>query len=374
MTTSICYMVDAPKPAGARRASRLDEMRFTISVSPTHVRGGMDLLALHSVRERMCRVAHRIQDVNFTHHAAPYHRDAHGVFVTVEENEAHLRQMLALQEATGIVVSPVFNDITVPNTFKTLETFVESLKPLVDQGIRSISVPHVLWLKMGLIQKNFPGLTLKNTVLRRVRTAQDFWNHAEAGYDYVNLDRVLVRDQTELYAIRQAQRSFEERFGKRVLTSLLDAEGCLGACALWEEHYQHTLSHSRTDESVAASLEVFRYPQEFSCMAIGVPGDNFWMSVGLPYFREDLEAMCGLFDVIKLAGRRSFHSLGDCLTRIERFGSGDGPLVQGVPESFERLVRDQNMAPFVDRWREAVRGCRFQCWRCSICSELLARM
>ena len=348
-----------------------DGMRFTLSVSPAHIRGGHDVLALESVRSRISAVSHRIYDINFTHHLWPFVRDAHGVHVTEDENIAHFRQMLALQEITGITVTPVFNNIYVPNTFRVLERFVEGLKPLYDAGLRSISIPHVLWLKMGLLQKAFPNMIFKNTVLRRVRTAQEFWNHAEAGFHYVNLDRTLVRDATELHLIRKAQIVFKEKFGRYVTTSLLDAEGCLGACALWEEHYQHTLTHDRSDESYSTSLKVFRYPQKFSCMAIGIPGDNFWMAVGLPYYINDLEEICSYFDVIKLAGRRSFYSLTDCLERIENFGQQRNDMLIGVPESFVRAASQAHTVPLVARWRKAVKTCRFQCWRCSICAELL---
>jgi len=353
--------------------SRLHDMRFTISVSPAHLRGGHDVLATEYVRDRIRALAHRIHDINFTHHLWPFLRDAHGVYVTEDENRGHLRQLLALQEATGVTVTPVFNNVHTPNTAAALTRFADGLAPLVDAGLRSITVPHVLWVKMGVLQKRFPRLSLKDTVLRRVRTAQDFWNHAEAGYHVVNLDRTLVRDRPELKAVREAQDAFERRCGRRVLTALLDGEGCLGACALWEEHYQHTLTHERTDEAGSESHAVFRYPQEFSCMAIGIPGDNVWMNVGLPPFREDREEVCGLFDVVKLAGRGSFYSLDDCLTRIETFERADGPLVAGAPEPLRAVIGQPALAPLVARWRSAARTCRFQCWRCGICAELLVR-
>jgi hypothetical protein len=227
-------------------------------------------------------------------------------------------------------------------------------------------------MKLGHIQKRWPWVELKNTVLRRVRSAQEFWNCAEAGYHHVNLDRVLVRDRRTLREIRLAQDAFEDRFGRRVSTSLLDAEGCLGACALWEEHYQHTLCHPDADLNLNANLEVFRLPQQFSCYAVGHPLINFPMSVGLPWFREDLEEICQYFDVIKLAGRRSFLSIGDCLARVEHFAEADGPLILGAPSEMRDLVRDSRFDGEVASWRSAIRSCRFQCWNCSVCAELIA--
>lgn len=352
----------------------LDRVRFTISVSPSHLRGGIDLLATAKVRKRLAAVAHRIHDINFTHHIEPLTRDAHGVFLTADENEAHLRQLLSVQEDTGITVTPVFNNVLAPNTYDALRQFVRGLEPLVERGIRSISVPHVLWLKMGSIQRAFPDLTLKNTVLRRVRTGQDLWNHAEAGFDYINIDRVLVRDRGALRELAQARQAFEDRYGRRVVLSMLDAEGCLGACALWEEHYQHTLTHPRTDENLDQATAVFREPQQYSCMAIGHPWLNFPMSVGLPWFREDLEEVCAYFDVIKLAGRKSFLSLGDCLHRVETFGQSDDDLRPGAPDELRQALSDPDGQQAVAAWRSAIKACRFQCWRCSRCAELIACM
>jgi hypothetical protein len=113
-------------------------------VSPALVRGNLRVLENVSIVERFRASADRIHDINFTHHLEPFMRDAHGVFLTADENEAHLRQMLWLQERTGITVAPVFNDVHVPNTFEMLERFAEGLAPLVERGIRCVTVPHTL--------------------------------------------------------------------------------------------------------------------------------------------------------------------------------------------------------------------------------------
>ena len=372
MTTSSTPTEPDAAPVGR---SRLARMQLTLSVSPAMVRGNLDLLATDFVVERFRKVAPRVHGVNFTCHLDPFFQDAHGVFLTPEENGIHLRQMVAFQARTGITVTPVFNNIYVPNTRSVLLRFVESVKTLRDLGIRSISVPHLLWMKMGLLQRDFPEMQLKNTVLRRVRDAQDFWNHAEAGFDYINLDRLLVRDLVGLREIRAAQRKFAQMSGKSVVTSLLHAEGCLGACALLDEHYQHTLTHEGTRESPPAALEVFRYPPQLACQTVGDPTYNFLLAAGLPLYRADLEQVCELFDVVKLAGRGSFHSLGDCLQAAEVIGDESrDELSPGVPEVFRAMVGRPELQLWLERWRRTVRTCRFQCWRCDMCSEIMARV
>jgi hypothetical protein len=33
-------------------------------------------------------------------------------------------------------------------------------------------------------------MEIKNTILRKVNTAQDFWYNAEQGFDYINVDSI----------------------------------------------------------------------------------------------------------------------------------------------------------------------------------------
>lgn len=358
---------EQPPPSASPALARL---RFTVSVSPAHMRGGIDLLGAERVVARLRALAPHIHDLNFTCRVPPFLRDAHGVHLTPEENHAHFEQLLAAQRATGITASAVFNDILVPNTEEELRRFVTNLEPLVARGLRSISVPHVLWMKMGLLRKAFPGLFIKDTVLREVRSGQDLWNHAEAGYDYVNVDRRVLRDRAALVEIAAARDAFAARCGKRVVLSVLHGEGCLGACPLVAEHYHHTLTHPRVDDDLPASLEVFRLPTRYACQAIGHPNVNLPRLVGLPWFREELEEISAFFDVIKLAGRRSFLSLGDALDGIEGFLATGGELVYGAPPDIARLWRNPASHDLVLRWRKATRTCRYQCWRCSICTEL----
>lgn len=373
MNSSKTRKVDKSDGAG----KGIEHITFTLSVSPDLTLGNLELLESGHIRDRFRRVADRINDINFTCHIEPFTHDAHGVPISREQNELHLRQMLALQESTGIAVTPVFNNIFVPNTHEMLQCFMGNLAPLIDMGIKSIIVPHVLWMKMGLIQRTFPELTLKNTVLRRVGNAREFWSHAEAGFDYVNIDRLLTRDMGELKQIRKAQHRFKEKYGKWVVTSILHGEGCLGTCPLIEEHYLHTISHKDIYKTPGENIELFRIPQQYSCLAAGDPEYNFLMSVGLPYFREDLMETCRYFDVIKLAGRRSFHSLGDCLGAVEHFidiaRSGE-TIIPGAPGVLKTIWEDEKIGPLARQWRKKIKNCRFQCWNCNVCTEIIARL
>lgn len=348
-------------------------VKFTLSLSPSLSRGNFDLLAQKDVVERLLKFADRIHDINFTCHIEPFMRDAHGVYLTPEENEVHLTQMLALQKRTGIRVSPVFNDIYVPNTSEQLDRFLASFEPLYQRGIRSLTIPHVLWMKMKPIRESFPGLHIKTTALRRVRTAQEFWNMAEAGFDYVNIDRLLVRDLIILKEVRKAQEKFYEHSGKHVLISIIDGEGCPGTCAIIEEHHQHTLTHPGINLNQAANLDAFRLPQYLSCLSDGEPELNWLTSVGLPFYYKEFSQVCSLIDVIKLPGRRTILSLSDGLKKLEMLEIWDEGLAPDAPEDLARMASHPAIEPLIEKWRKATPNCRFQCWRCTICQEILAR-
>jgi len=173
-----------PSETKGEKYQNLQKTKFSLSISPSFSRSNLKMLVSDSFVGRIKRNADKIFDLIFTCHIEPFMVDAHGVFLTEAENAIHLRHMAKLQEKTGIPVSPVFNNIHVPNTYENLELFVENFKPIYDMGIKSMTMPHMLWMKMGLLQKTFPDLYIKNTVLRRVRNGQDFWNHAEAGFNY----------------------------------------------------------------------------------------------------------------------------------------------------------------------------------------------
>lgn len=352
--------------------SNIGKIKFTISVSPALSKFNMNILSNDNILDKLKNIADRIYDINFTCHIPPFEVDAHGVNLSDIENQIHLKQMAALQEKTGIPVTPVFNNIFVPNTYENLAMFVENFKPLYDLGIRSVSIPHVLWMKIGLFQKTYADVRIKNTVLRKVRSGQDFWNHAEAGFSYINLDQEVARNRRVLKEIHSAQIKFKEVTGKQIVTSIITGEGCLGNCALKDEHYLHTMTHHDTKNPVK-NTEIFRYPQYFSCLSTTDPLINSPMFLGLPPYRDDLDEICSFFDVIKLVGRRAFQSFSDCIDIIESITNGKSEFALPPSDIIKCLhEKPEKYQTALTRWRKSVKNCRFQCWQCNICSDLIS--
>ena len=175
-------------------------------------------------------------DIYFTCKIPPFMQDAMGVvFKQGNRFKTIFSDAMIIQQMTGIPVSATFNNVGVAPTDAHLEIFIEHLKPLYRAGMRSMTIPHTLWLKRGTIQETFPDMFIKNTVLRRVRTAQEFWYAAEAGFHLINIDRVLMRDRKSLEEIKKAQEKFSKKKGRYVYTALLANEHCLGKCPVMDE-------------------------------------------------------------------------------------------------------------------------------------------
>lgn len=357
-------------PVTATAYPHIHRLRFTLSASPyTHT----TTLLSDNLLDDLKRLAPKIYDLNVTCRVPPFDRDAHGLALDPMKAEMHLRDMLELQKLTGVTISALFNNIYVPPTLENLRTFVAGFRRLYDLGVRSATIPHTLWMKWGLLQKEFPQLSIKNTVLRKIRTGQDFWNSAEAGFDYVNLDRLLLRDERTLREIRRAQELFEHRYGKRVLLSILANERCLGKCPFWEEHYQHTMTHPDGD-LFDEMPRVSSIPRLASCS--NDPQSAFFRTYP-PIFREDFEHLAQYVDVLKMAGRTVGNTLQHSLSRMKDFlESSDDLLTSIYPWASQlRPLFRQSTGPLrdcLDQWRSVTRQCRFQCWSCDLCERLEA--
>lgn len=350
-----------------REYPNIARLRFTLSVSPTATI--QNFFRNASILDLFRLYSHLIYDINFTCRIPPFHTDAHGVYIDPDLNRAHLEDMLYLQDELKITVSPVFNNIYVPPTIENLEVFVENFRPLYHRGVRSITQPHSLWMRFGLLQKNFPDLEIKNTVLRRLKSAQDFWNFAELGFDYVNIDRVLMRDLKSLKEIKRAQEKFQEQTGRYVILSMLTNEGCLGNCRYWEEHYQHTMTHPDIGSSDKCDTVFNRIKMMNDCSAAPLYSLK---KVFLSPFRKDLEEIAKYFDVIKVAGRKTpqanyehFTVWFPLLTGNDPFALPPNLLIRKCYEEGNESLRES-----LDKWRKIIKTCRFQCWDCDVCEQL----
>ena len=171
-----------------------------------------------------------IYDIYFTCRMPPFQQDAMGDVIDGDERETTFNA-LYVSEQTGIPLSATFNNIQVTPNQRNLDIFIQNFAPLYEAGVKIITIPHTTWALTGQIQKAFPDIFIKNTILREVTRANEIVNLAKAGFHYVNLDRDLMRDRDQLDHIMKAK-AYCAEIGKPVKISLLANEWCWGGCPI----------------------------------------------------------------------------------------------------------------------------------------------
>jgi hypothetical protein len=309
---------------------------------------------------------HLIYDVYFTSRIPPFNQDAMGdIFILEEDKIEAIRAALYIQNDIGIPISATFNNISVRPDQKNLDIFIHNFKPLYDAGIRIATIPHSHWMATGQIKKVFPDLFVKNTILRDVRTPSEIVNLANYGFDYINLDRDLMRDRDTLLRLKQAKTWIKEHLGKEIKFSLLANEGCLGNCPMMVEHFEFNNSRSGN------SPQYFNDPiSRVSCSKWDFEDPATPLKTAdLPPWREDWEDFLkdlGI-DVFKMHGREAYTRLFESIEIIKRWDRGDEILY----EKFDDYIYDNKL---VDKpifiWRDKIKNCKFDCWECQYCDKI----
>lgn len=309
-----------------------------------------------------------IRDLYFTCRIPPFTQDAMGdVYTEPEMYHATTLNALKIADLSDIPLSATFNNIHVDPTMDNLRIWCENFKPIYDLGVRIVTLPHTHWVASGMIQKIFPDLFIKNTILRNVDKPRDIVNLAKAGFHYINLDRDLMRDADTLYRIRQAK-EYCAREGMPVELSLLTNEGCWGGCPMMDEHYQYNCSKK------PGTNDVQYFANEISIQSCE-KWDTFDSSTSLkaanlPPWREDWDEFINYYgiDCFKMHGREDMMRLKESMDIIERWSAND-PLL--FPE-FDKYIEDIGLEEKpIDIWRDKIKTCKFECWDCNYCESVV---
>lgn len=299
-----------------------------------------------------------IHDVYFTCRIPPFLQDAMGdIFIQTEDNLFAIDVALYLQEETGIPVSATFNNITVRPDQKNLDLWINNFKLLYDAGVRSCTLPHTTWMLTGQIQKAFPDLFIKNTILHNVSEAREVANLAKAGFHYVNLDRVLMRDHERLKEIKQVKEKYP------VKLSLLANESCLGGCPIMNEHYQFNNTRSNSPQYFTDPIS------RISCSHWKTQDGSYALkAANFTPFREDwLEFEELGIDVVKMHGRENTDVFKESLQIVENFINSKEILF----EEFDDYLNDTNLENRpIEAWRKKIKTCKFNCWDCNFCDDV----
>ena len=307
---------------------------------------------------------HLIYDLYFTTRMPPFMQDAMGdVFRGTGDAQAAIKNAFYIRDKTGLPLSATFNNIWVKPDQKNLEEFITNFKFLYDNGVRTATIPHTSWVMTGQIQKAYPELKIKNTILREVSKPNEIVSLASAGFYYINLDRDVMRDRPLLDRIKEAKEYCAEK-GNPVMLSLLANEHCWGGCPIMPEHYHYNSTRKDSDpqyfDSDISRVSCSRWDQYDPAFSL--------KEANLPPWREDWEEFLDVIDVFKLHGRESATRLVESLDLIRRWDEGKDIL---YPE-FDRYLTDVKIkdAP-INIWRNKIKSCRFDCWDCNYCESVV---
>ena len=302
-------------------------------------------------------------DLYFTCRMPPFVQDAMGDVFVSDPRETTLNAFYISQQ-TGIPLSATFNNIFVRPTQSNLDLFIENFKPLYEYGLRIATIPHTMWVTTGQIQKEFPELYIKNTILREVTRPNEVVSLAKAGFHYINLDRDLMRDRDSLNRIFDAKK-YCESIGKPVKLSLLVNETCWGGCPIMVEHYH--FNNTRSDDPQFFNDPISRN----SCSKWNLEDPSWSLkAANLPPWKEDWEEFLELgIDVFKLHGRESAIRLKESMDMIERWDHNKPIMFSMFDEYIEDLSIKERP---IDVWREKIKNCKFDCWDCNYCESVVS--
>ena len=305
-----------------------------------------------------------IYDLYFTCRMPPFTQDSMGDVFQGDVRQLYYNAKAISEDAGDIPLSATFNNIYVRPDIEQLDLFVKNFAQLYEQGIKTVTLPHTSWVSTGILQKEFPELKIKNTILRNVTKPNEVVALAKIGFHYINLDRDLMRDREALKKIKKAK-EYCASIGKPVELSLLANEGCWGACPMMDEHYH--FNNTRTE----MTPQYFNDPiSTHSCSLWDIEDNSHALkAANLPPWREDWEEFLDLgIDVFKMHGRENGMKLMESMQMIEAWAS-EHELVTG---DFKEYMEDLKIPDSpIAIWREKIKTCGFDCWDCNYCEAVV---
>ena len=303
-----------------------------------------------------------ILDLYFTCRIPPFNQDAMGDCFTADQ--ALVDAACYISNKSDIPLSATFNNIWVRPDQKNLDLWIENFAPIYDMGIRVVTLPHTTWVSTGQIQSAFPELFIKNTILREVTRPNEIVSLAEAGFNYINLDRDLMRDRDQLVRIQKAK-DYCAFINKPVMLSMLVNETCWGGCPIMPEHYQYNSTRTKEDPIFFASPI-----SRVSCSTWDVQHPEYDLkAANLPPWRQDWEEFLDLgIDTFKLHGRESMMRLQESMDLIRRWADKEEYM---FPEYIKYNSELHIKESAINKWREKIKTCKFDCWDCNYCEAVV---
>ena len=303
-----------------------------------------------------------ILDLYFTCRIPPFTQDAMGD--TFVEDDVLTESACYISNQSDIPLSATFNNIWIRPDQKNLDLWIKEFAPVYNSGVRVVTLPHTSWVSSGQIQAAFPELFIKNTILREVTKPSEIVQLAEAGFNYINLDRDLMRDRGQLLRIQKAK-DYCKFLGKPVMLSMLVNETCWGGCPIMPEHYQYNATRTKEDPIFFASPI-----SRVSCSTWDIEHPEADLKqANLPPWREDWQEMLDVgIDTFKLHGRESMMRLQESMDLIKRWADKDEYMFPEYKKYEKQLKMKESP---LKMWREKIKTCQFECWDCNYCEKVV---
>ena len=300
-----------------------------------------------------------IYDIYFACYVPPFVNDAMGMGNSLNENtyKEIFKFMIWIQERFGIKVSATFNNFSVIPTYENLTLFIDNLKPFYEAGLRSITIPHSHWARIGDIKAAYPDMFIKNTLLRGVYDPQEYVNAVESGFDLVNIDCSNIRDRDNLIKLKKAYKKYKKPI------SILANEVCRGRCPIKEEHYSINCSLETKEEYFNQKIS------DVSCKKWRREIPYYHLLIAnMPIYRKDFEEILEYVQVLKLQGRLMKELFYDSIDIVKRYADDRQDIImRKKKEDIDIYLYNKEK---LGTWNKYTKNCKFQCWQCAMCEEL----
>ena len=84
----------------------------------------------------------------------------------------------------------------------------------------------------------------------------------------------------------------------------------------------------------------------------------------MPLYREDFDEILEYIQICKLHGRSEKRLLFDSLEIVENYANNKEIVM--TPNWSDRYDKKK-----LKRWREFTKNCKFDCWDCGVCGEMV---
>jgi hypothetical protein len=300
-----------------------------------------------------------IESVYFTCRIPPFMNDSMGVIIDDDEAVKTVKQGLFIQNETGILATAVFNAPNISPCMDNLKIFIKNFAPLYEAGIKSMTLIQAHWA--GFVKKEFPKIKIRSSVVRPIKNAQNFIELGLTGYDVIQIDRNLMRNQDELQEIAKARIYLQKNHNLKVDICLLANEHCRGLCPFQEEHYLYN-SYRKN-----AAPYLFSDLSEISCGKWRTDPAFRLKICDMPPYKKEWDKILQYVQSFKMHGREDIASLNSSMRIIKNFALNKEIIDEEKHKFIKTYNLDENQ---INIWLEKIKTCKSQCFKCGLCDRL----